>query len=533
MKPISFRLRIALLSALLSGAVLVGFGATAWYLMYRERLAAVDREIHALAQRHPGWAGGGPNYERWSGAIASVFGEEHPERLILLLKGAADRTRFVSSHWPAELDPEALDLRLDDAPGTHTAVGGERGFPGGLRERLGGSRRGAPRVEGSETGGIAGPGMGRRQAGGPGAPLTFNKMPRFLSVTAAGTTWRIGILGNNGERLVLGLNLDEMRTELSRLRNGFLMVLPLALLMIGGGGWWIAGRAVRPLRSIAQVAERVTAQGLDQRLPPSGEDTEIAKLVRVLNRMMDRLEASFHQATRFSADASHELRTPLAVMQGELENALQSAPPGSPAQQVYANLLEETQRLKSITHSLLLLAQADAGQMPLALTRMNLSDALTDLREDIDALAAGARLSVTFDVTPDLWVRADWNVLRQAILNLLHNGLRYNAPDGRIGVTLASRKGQVELEIWNDGPGIPLADQPRLFDRFFRTDTARERGTNGVGLGLSLAREIVRAHEGALLLKESRPGRTCFVVSLPDGQTNTPVARPFTPRHRP
>ena len=106
MKPLSFRLRIALLSALISGAVLVGFGATAWYLMYRERLAAVDREIHALAQRHPGWVGGGPNYERWSDALASVFGEEHPERLILLLKDGADRTRFVSSHWPAERSEE-------------------------------------------------------------------------------------------------------------------------------------------------------------------------------------------------------------------------------------------------------------------------------------------------------------------------------------------------------------------------------------------------------------------------------------------
>jgi signal transduction histidine kinase len=122
---------------------------------------------------------------------------------------------------------------------------------------------------------------------------------------------------------------------------------------------------------------------------------------------------------------------------------------------------------------------------------------------------------VKLNVEPDLRVQADWPLLRQAMLNLLYNALRYNEPDGWVGVSLAARQGQVELEVCNGGPGIPAADQPKVFDRFFRADAARSRRVDGVGLGLSLAREIVSAHRGKLMLKESRPGRTCFTLTLP------------------
>jgi signal transduction histidine kinase len=238
--------------------------------------------------------------------------------------------------------------------------------------------------------------------------------------------------------------------------------------------------------------------------------------------MMDRLESSFQQATRFSADASHELKTPLAVMQGELENALQSATPGSAEQRVFANLVEEAQRLKTITRSLLLLAEADAGQLPLTMATVNLSALLGELIEDIEVLATEFRIKVAVDIAPNLQVCADGSLLRQAVLNLLHNAIRYNEPAGWITITLAARNDQIELDVCNGGPGIPTADQPRLFDRFFRADAARSRQVDGVGLGLSLAREIARAHQGTLTLQQSQPGRTCFSLALP-GQTTRPA----------
>jgi signal transduction histidine kinase len=270
--------------------------------------------------------------------------------------------------------------------------------------------------------------------------VTFTRIPKFQTVRTKHAAWRMGMLGTADLTLVIGLNYAPVQAELDRVRNLFLVTLPCALLLIGAGGWVVAGRALVPLHNIAQTAERVTAQGLDQRIAMSAEDPEITRLIHVLNRMIDRLEASFRQAVRFSADASHELKTPLAIMQGELENALQMTRPDSPEQRVFANLLEEVERLKGVTRSLLLLAQADAGQLPLA--------------------------------------------------------------------------AQVELEICNAGPGVPESDQARLFDRFYRVDTARSREVEGAGLGLSLAREIARAHGGTLRLKESRSGRTCFVLTL-------------------
>jgi heavy metal sensor kinase len=345
--------------------------------------------------------------------------------------------------------------------------------------------------------------------------VTFTKIPRFQTVRTSDGTWRLGMLGTGDITLVIGLDYAPVQAESDRVRSIFFIALPGALLLIGAGGWVVAGRALLPLRNIAQTAEQVTARGLDQRIAMSIEDPEITRLIQVLNRMIDRLEASFHQATRFSADASHELKTPLAVMQGVLENALQSAPAGSPEQQIFADLLEETQQLKAITRSLLLLAQADTGQLPLTRESINLSAALGELTEDIEALATPSNIEVRLKTEPDLRVRGDWALLRQAVLNLLHNALRYNESAGWLEVVLSAQNGQIALEISNSGPGIPAADQPRVFDRFFRVDAARCRSADGVGLGLSLAREIVSAHHGRLVLKESRPGHTCFSLTLP------------------
>jgi len=512
-----FRLRIALLSALVSGVVLVALGAASYYLIGRQKLQSLDTEIRSLGARHPGWFANRGGYERLNSALEFIFGQEQQDQIILLVKDARGRTLYASPGWPTGIDSEGLDCSLPDDPRAVAALesatreAAAAGLPGG-------------RGGGQGQGGLGrGPGFGR---GGP-LPVAFTKVPRFETVRTAETSWRLGMLGTAETTLVIGLNYAPAQAEINRVRNLFLVALPAALLLIGAGGWMVAGRALQPLRSIARTAERVTAEGLDQRIPPSSEDPEIARLIQILNRMMDRLEASFHQATRFSADASHELKTPLAVMQGELENALQAAAPGSGEQQVLANLLEETQRLKSITRSLLLLAQADAGRLPLTLEHVNLSKALGELMEDLEALAAESRIRLEVKAEPDRWVEADWPLLRQAVLNLLHNGLRYNEPDGWLRVTLAARAGQVELEVCNAGPGIPVADQPRLFDRFFRADATRSRHVDGLGLGLSLAREIVRAHRGTLTLKESRPGRTCFALSLPASVTSSAHAAPF------
>jgi signal transduction histidine kinase len=275
----------------------------------------------------------------------------------------------------------------------------------------------------------------------------------------------------------------------------------------------VAGRALRPLRTIAQTAEQVSARGLDQRIPLTEADGEIRHLILVLNRMMDRLEASFRQATRFSADASHELKTPLAIMQGELESGLQAAAEGSHEQRMLNSLLEQVQQLKRITSSLLLLAQADAGQLRLALEEVLLSDELLAMVEDAQVLAADSGLQFEINIPSGVKVRADRGLLRMALLNLVTNAVRYNDPGGKVGISLTNGE-SVTVTICNSGPGIPADDQARIFDRFCQVNRAQARSRGGLGLGLSLAREIIAAHGGKLALKESRPGLTCFTAVL-------------------
>lgn len=511
MNALPFRLRIALVSSLLSGGVLLAFGGGAWHLLQRERVAALDREIRALAYRHPGWMGGRANYERLSSAIEFAFGGEHPHALLLLVKDASGQTRYRSEHWPPDLDPEQFDLRLDDDPAAAHRPGG----PGESTESesTNAASRGLGRGQGGSGLGL-GSGRGRAASLRPGV---FSKLPRFFTVRTASATWRLGILGNAEDRLILGLDYAGLQAELDRMRAVFWWTLPLPLVLVGLGGWMVGGWAMRPLRRISDAAERVTARGLDQRIPESVEDREITRLIRVLNGMMDRLESSFRQATRFSADASHELKTPLAVMQGTIETALQSADLGSEQQQVFAALLEATERLKTITRGLLWLARADAGQLVAQPVPVDLSALLGGVIEDVETLAAESGLRLEHAVAPGIRVRGDRALLQQALLNLLHNAVKYNAPQGRVLLRLALESHGAQLEVTNTGPGIPPEDQARIFDRFFRgTASTRER-VEGAGLGLSLAREIARAHGGELQLVESRPGRTAFRMTLPAG----------------
>jgi two-component system, OmpR family, heavy metal sensor histidine kinase CusS len=506
MKPLPFRFKIASLSALISGFVLLGFGAASGYLLYQQKVQGVDTEIRALGTRHPGWLANRANFDRFNTSLQFIFGEEHKGQILLLVKDAQGQTLYVSPGWPKAIATEQIDCSLADDASLRTQSSNDAAASGAP---------GPPRGAGVGKGrGGLGRGLGPGRGGGSGGGgVVFTKIPKFFTAKTVEGTWRLGIMGNDDLRLVVGLNYDAVQTELNRMGNIFLVTVPFALLLIGGGGWWVAGHALGPLKMIARTVEQVTARGLDQRIPASDEDPEIGRLIQVLNGMMDRLEASFRQATRFTADASHELKTPLAIMQGELENAIPNSTPGSPEQATFSSLLEETQQLKRITSNLLLLAQADAGQLKLTLEEILLSEDLEAMIEDAQILAADSNIQFTLHVQPGVRVRGDRALLRMALMNLITNAVRYNEPGGSAGLTLATGN-DVALTICNTGPGIPAADQPRIFDRFYRVRQAGSRPMDGLGLGLSLAREIILAHRGTLLLKESRPGHTCFTVSL-------------------
>jgi heavy metal sensor kinase len=492
MKYLTFRFKIALLSAFISGVVLVGFGLAAYFMIARQKIESLDTEIRSIATSHPGWVNHRGDFQRLDESIG--------KQVIVMIQDSGGAVQHTSSGWPDEIKP--FSGRLANDP---KALVVKAADDGGLR------------------GGRGWGGTGRGLGPGGGGQVTFTKIPEFLTTGQ----WRLGILGTADTTLVIGLDSRPTRAELVRLRNAFLLALPLALFLVGLGGWLVAGRALQPMRAIAETAALVTSRGLDQRIPISNEDPEIARVIQMLNQMMDRLENSFHQATRFSADASHELKTPLAIMQGELENALQDALPGSREQQVFSNLLEETQRLKTITRSLLLLARADAGQLKPAMETINLSAKLEEIIEDARILAAESRLLFEVEITPGITLPADPALLHTALLNLFVNAVKFNEPGGTIRVTLESLENEAVLTIGNSGPGIPAGDLDRVFTRFHRVDAARQRKVEGIGLGLSLAREIVRAHCGELELLESRPGWTSFQMRMNQGAADSDPPRPM------
>ncbi|MBI5690171.1 MAG: HAMP domain-containing protein [Verrucomicrobia bacterium] len=348
----------------------------------------------------------------------------------------------------------------------------------------------------------------------PLARLAASAQPPRTIRDESGRRWRFVSFPVDHYLVTLGYQLDEVMSLVSQLLLSSALLFPVVLAVAGCGGWWVANRALRPLRDLSTTAAGIGVTALDRRVPVPPASDEVQRLATVINAMLARLEIGFHQAQRFAADASHELRTPLTIMHGEIERLLRTPQLDPTLEPKLLSLQEEIARLDRITQQLLLLTRFDSGDMPLNLETTNLSDLVLLACEDAELLAAPRRLSLQRQVTPSLVVQGDPAHLRRAVLTLLDNATRYNHDDGRVECHLVCHGAAVALRVRNTGPGIPPEARPQLFQRFFRADPARQRG--GHGLGLSLAREIARAHRGDLVLAPSASEAwTEFVLTLP------------------
>lgn len=479
----SFRLKIALLSATISGGLLVAVGILFWQLTYRMDLARVDREIRNLGTPQLERVVGGDHWVRFESALGFVAGTNAAPSFILWVKND-ERVMHKSSHWPTEIDPESFPELVEyESP------------------------------DGPKPGEPLPPPPRRSEQISPKNPALPRKLPHFYTRAGGGRTWRIGVMGTPYSTLIIGADLNEFTTGMQELRKAYLAAIPVVLLLVSAGAWLIASRALRPVTALTQTVEGITASGLDQRLTTHAHEAEFARLVTVFNEMMDRLEKSFNQANRFSADASHELKTPLTILQGELENALQKAPDGSEQQRFYSTLLEEIQRLKSITQKLLFLSQADSGMLNLDLHRIDLGCLVEAILEDAQILAAG--LIIESKTAGGVMIHADADLLHQALQNLVNNAIKYNQAGGRIVIELERENGHAVIRVANTGVQIGETEQVKVFERFYRAEHSHSRNIDGVGLGLSLAQEIVRAHQGSLLLKSSTKNWTVFEIQIP------------------
>lgn len=333
---------------------------------------------------------------------------------------------------------------------------------------------------------------------------------------------RIYQMQKNGIRLRIVANLQPMLATERTMQLAFGITLPTILVFIGFGARWLTRKALKPVDEISAMADAITASELGRRLPIPKTNDEIGRLTAILNRMMDRLERSFEQSRRFASDASHELKTPLTIIRGEVEAALSSGNLPPAAERTMANIQEETGRLVHIMEGLLLLSRADAGRLKLDLQPFNLSEFMNEMREDIEILALPGNITVEVTVDPGIIVRGDPRFLRQVLLNLFDNAIKYNVDGGRIVALLEKRHSRAYFRIGNSGPGIKADARLRVFDRFYRAEASRERALGGQGLGLSICAEIIRAHHGTLtLIDDSAPDWTAFEFQIPLGMTQT------------
>jgi two-component system heavy metal sensor histidine kinase CusS len=343
-------------------------------------------------------------------------------------------------------------------------------------------------------------------------PVRDLPSPRLIvdTVRLPDQSYRLATFRKDGLELRLAANMHEIESTAAERAMAVLPALPVLLGLTVFGGWWIARKALDPVNSIAASAEQITAEKLDRRLPVPVVQDEIGRLTRVLNEMFDRLDESFRQAIRFSADASHELKTPLTVLRSSIEDLLESPSLSDADRAAVANLLEQTHRLSSITESLLLLARADCGRLTLDLQQADVMEVIAACVEDARIQAEPRQIDIDARLTEPLWGKVDVGRLSQILLNLLSNAVKFNVDRGHITVVAGYQANETRLwiTVGNTGAGVSSEEADHIFERFFRADAQRD--VAGHGLGLSLARELARAHGGELQLERSEDGWTQF-----------------------
>ncbi|MFN3650491.1 MAG: ATP-binding protein [Armatimonadota bacterium] len=322
-----------------------------------------------------------------------------------------------------------------------------------------------------------------------------------------------------GERIPFlvqaGTSLEGVEAALQRAGWVLILLTPLVFLLALAGNWLVIGRTLRRVDDLTRTALDIQGSNLRRRIEHPGADDEIGRLARAFDQMIARLDRSFQQVRQFSADASHELKTPLTVIRGEAEVALRR--PASPEeyQRSLRTILDSAERMSEVVESLLLLARADSGQALIRREPVELSSLTVATVEDVEPLARRQGVMVEFEEVDDVTISGDPLWLRQVLVNLVSNGIKYTPAGGTVTVSLRREDGTALLEVRDTGIGIPEAHLPHIFDRFYRVDEGRARTAGGAGLGLSITRWAVEAHDGEISV-DSEAGRgSTFRVRLP------------------
>jgi len=319
----------------------------------------------------------------------------------------------------------------------------------------------------------------------------------------------------SGFLIETGAPMDGVQADLRKWLFFLAAMLPVVLAIALGGGFVLVKRALLPVDRIAASAERISSQNLNERLPVAQTGDELERLSLALNRMIERLDSAFSYSRRFVADASHELRTPLTVLQGELESLVQQPQFTSEWRERVGSALEEVERLAHIVEGLFAISRLDAGEAAAEWVPLDLAQLAAATADQMSLLAEDKGIKVNCEGSIGVWVAGDKARLKQVIVNLLDNAIKYTPPGGAITLTVSAQASKAILEVADNGIGIPAESLSLVFERFFRVDQARSREQGGAGLGLSVVKSICTAHRGRVEAKNSPCRGSRFRVELP------------------
>jgi two-component system OmpR family sensor kinase len=322
----------------------------------------------------------------------------------------------------------------------------------------------------------------------------------------------------NSYRLVILASLHPESELLGHIRTALGWLIPFTIVLASVGGYFLARKSLAPVADMTSEADHIGEFTIHDRLPIQNPQDELGRLAATFNRLLDRLDAAFERQRRFIADASHELRTPLAILQGESEIALAKDSRSTEEYRESLGILHhEARRLSHVVDDMFTLSRADAGQYPVAPHELYLDELASECVQSLRSLAAAKSISLSMNSGHELSIVADESLIRRMLLNLIDNAIKYTPTGGTVSIAADSTDERAEISVANDGPGIPVELQPRIFERFFRGDQARTRSTpdSGAGLGLSIAKWIAEVHHGSLELTRSDLTGTVFTVNLP------------------
>jgi heavy metal sensor kinase len=310
-------------------------------------------------------------------------------------------------------------------------------------------------------------------------------------------------------------SLEEVEEALKTLLLILWITVPSALGFASLGGLFLANKALKPVDEITKTARMITSSSLNQRIKLKKTKDEIGRLAETFNDMISRLGRSFKQIRQFSADASHELRTPLTILKGEIEVGLRRRRRPEEYRKILDSNLEEVNHMTQIVDDLLFLSKADMGEIHLKKNRINLTGLISEVGTQVKVIAMAKNIRVHISNDSGVAVIGDRLRLRELLLNLVDNGVKYTPEGGEMRISVERDDGRVKLCVLDNGIGIAPEDQPHIFDRFFRVDKARSREAGGSGLGLSICKWIVEAHGGEISVESGVGKGSIFTVTLP------------------